>query len=319
MTRPHQRIDLRVDVSSATGIPGAETAVTAHLGAEPNEAVVFAFPGRGYQRGYYDLGLAGGYSQAEHHLSRGIDLVACDHLGVGDSTIPDLTALTMEQLAAANDATVRDVISRLGDGSLDGGHTRRPRRIVGFGQSMGGCLLTVQQALHRSFDAVALLGWSGRQTVLPVPPGAPPLPVPGVSRGADPATYPPRAYGAEDLRYAYHWEDVPDSIAIPDAAWAARAGSGELPAWRSATGPEVSRTMLSAGVVAAEAAAIDVPVFLGMGERDVCPDPRAEPAAYSGARDITLFIQPRAAHMHNFAGTRALLWDRLAAWIEGLG
>jgi pimeloyl-ACP methyl ester carboxylesterase len=319
VTTLHRRIDLRIDVASASGIAGAETAVTAHLPAGRARAVVFAFPGRGYGRGYYDLGLEGGYSQAEHHAARGIALIACDHLGVGESSIPDLNALTMEQVAAANDATVRAVVTRLRDGSLSGGDALDPRRLVGVGQSMGGCLLTVQQALHRTFDAVALLGWSGRQTVLPVPPGAPPLRQPGVGRGADPATYPPRTYGAADLRYAYHWEDVPDSIAVPDTEWAARAGSGTMPAWRSATGPEVSRTMLSAGVVAAEAAAIDVPVFLGVGERDVCPEPRAEPAAYPAADHITLFIQPRAAHMHNFAGTRRLLWDRLAAWIEGLG
>ena len=33
-------------------------------------------------------------------------------------------------------------------------------------------------------------------------------------------------------------------------------------------------------VVAEEAAAVDVPVFIGVGERDVCPDPWAEPASY---------------------------------------
>jgi alpha-beta hydrolase superfamily lysophospholipase len=295
MTPSQRKVELRVDVAEAAGIPGAETAVTAHLPGGPPRAVVFAFPGRGYARSYYDLQLTGGYSEAEHHLGRGVALIACDHLGVGDSTIPDLTALTMAQVAAANDATVKGALAQLGLG--------RPARLVGAGQSMGGCLLTVQQAGHRTFDAVALLGWSGIQTVLPLPPDV----------------EPPASRSAELMRYAYHWEDVPDAIAVPDAEWAARRGAGPDTPWRSATGPEVSRRMLERGIVAAEAAAIDVPVFLGIAERDVCPDPLAEPSAYRSATDVTLFIQPRAAHMHNFAGTRALLWDRLAAWIDGLG
>jgi hypothetical protein len=212
---------------------------------------------------------------------------------VGESTIPDLLALTLVQLAAVNHATVQSVLGRFRDGSLPLPlEPPGPLPVVGAGQSMGGCLLTVQQGRHRTFDAVAILGWSGLQTVLPAPPGGPPLPVPGVGRDADPRTYPRRTYTAADLRYAYHWEDVPGAIAGQDAEWAARAGTGDVPSWRSVTGPEVSRTMLAAGVVAEEAAAIHVPVFLGMGERDVCPDPHAEPAAYRAYGGVPLFVQP---------------------------
>ena len=293
MEAEHRRIEVRVDVSRAAGLDGVETAATIHLPAETPRALVFAFPGRGYARAYYDLGLAGGYSQAAHHTARGLAVIACDHLGVGESSLPDLTRLTMEQLAAANHATVESILDRLRAGSLSEGlDPIRPRLVVGIGQSMGGCLLTVQQARNRTFDAVAILGWSGHQTVLPVPPGALPLQVPGVGRGADPSTYPPRTNTAADLRYAYHWEDVPESIAVPDTEWAVGNGSGTMPAWRSSTGPEVSRTMLSPGVVAEEAAAIAAPIFLGVAERDVCPNPRGEPSAYRSARDITLFIQP---------------------------
>ena len=68
----------------------------------------------------------------------------------------------------------------------------------------------------------------------------------------------------------------------------------------------------------AEAAAVSVPVFVGVGERDVCPDPRAEPRAYANSADITVHIVPRMAHMHNFAGTRELLWARLEHWTRGI-
>jgi hypothetical protein len=59
-------------------------------------------------------------------------------------------------------------------------------------------------------------------------------------------------------------------------------------------------------------------VFVANGEIDVCPDPRAEPAAYGSSGDITTFVLPRSSHMHNFAGTRALLWERLGAWAHAL-
>ena len=47
--------------------------------------VMFALPGGGYSRGYFDLHFPGhdGYSQAEHHVARGAVFVAMDHLGVG--------------------------------------------------------------------------------------------------------------------------------------------------------------------------------------------------------------------------------------------
>jgi pimeloyl-ACP methyl ester carboxylesterase len=69
-------------------------------------------------------------------------------------------------------------------------------------------------------------------------------------------------------------------------------------------------------VVAHEAAQIDVPVLVAVGERDVSPDPWAEPGAYRSSTDITLYVAPAMAHAHNFAGTRELLWDRIAAWAK---
>jgi hypothetical protein len=61
-----------------------------------------------------------------------------------------------------------------------------------------------------------------------------------------------------------------------------------------------------------------VPVLTAHGETDVCPDPRAEPAAYRASSDITTYVLPRSAHMHNLAGTRELLWNRLESWIDAV-
>jgi hypothetical protein len=70
------------------------------------------------------------------------------------------------------------------------------------------------------------------------------------------------------------------------------------------------------GVVAAETAVIDVPVLLATGERDVCGAPIDELATFTSATDIASFVAPRMAHMHNFAGTRALIWRRTDAFIQ---
>src|SRR5690606_10262756 len=84
--------------------------------------------------------------------------------------------------------------------------------------------------------------------------------------------------------------------------------------WGSATVPPCAITMMSPGAIAAEAAAVEVPVFVGVGERDTCPDPHAEPSAFRRSRDVTVCIVPAMAHMHNFAGTRQQLWERLQRW-----
>jgi len=78
--------------------------------------------------------------------------------------------------------------------------------------------------------------------------------------------------------------------------------------------PVCARLMMTPRYVAQEAAAIDVPVLIAAGERDVVPDPHAEPGAFESSPDVSLYVVPGMAHMHNFATTRRLLCDRIAAW-----
>jgi hypothetical protein len=59
-----------------------------------------------------------------------------------------------------------------------------------------------------------------------------------------------------------------------------------------------------------------------MGECDVVADPPGEPRAYRSAASVDLYVCPRMGHMHNFVGTRELLWRRIetwAAWVEAAG
>ena len=295
------RAEHRIEVDN--GLTTAVTVIAApEVATLDRPIVVFAFPGGGYGRRYFDLqidglGASGSYSQAEHHAARGLIVVTCDHLGCGESD--GAPALPLERITAANAATAAEMRRRLADGKAAPGLAPVPDPLaIGIGQSLGGCFTIVAQGRHRCFDAVAILGYSAHHTVVPVPPGTA-----------------PGTFSLDVARYAWHWDDVPKELVerdVPD--YAAPHDGSPLPPWRSATIPEIAVDLLNPGYVAADAAAIDVPVLVAAGERDVVPDLHAEPAAYRSARDVTLYRQPRAAHMHNFAGTRAMLWDRLASW-----
>ncbi len=321
-----QKVDLRIDVSTAAalGVP-IKLAATAFLPEtlRPGRPViVFAVPGGGYARGYFDMHFDGheGYSQAEHHCAKGLVLVAIDHVGVGDSSQPEPAAIRLETLAATHDAAARKICALFAEGAV---HPALPKLasplLVGIGQSMGGCVTILAQGLHATFDAIAPLGYSAIHTFLPHRTSeeseAGVRVYAEVSRGS--ATRPVSEYGQDDYVYPFHWEDVPADIlaADMDGGFPLRTTA---PPFGSLTIPPCAVEMMVPGVVASEAAAVRVPVFAGNGERDVCVDPRAEPAAYRGTNDITTVIIPRMAHMHNFAGTRQKLWNRLLWWITGL-
>jgi pimeloyl-ACP methyl ester carboxylesterase len=315
--------DVTVDVTDAVDLPGPlHTAVTVFASrAQPKEGAVvaFGFPGGGYNRQYFDLDLPidGNFSEARWHAARGWIYVACDHLAVGGSTKPaDLGTLTFETVAAANDATVRTVVARLEQGTLVDGLAPIPVATrLGFGQSMGGCLTIVAQGHHGTFDGIGILGYSAIHTVMPQQGGEPSRqlePERGTQiAGLEDST----AVLADSFAYAFHWPDVPTAVVEHDLSTFPLRQGPDVPAWgRDATPPPMAVTMLSPGAVRDEAAVIEVPVLVVAGERDVVPDPRAEPSAYRSSLDLTVLVVPRMAHMHNFAGTREVFWRNAHAW-----
>ena len=130
------------------------------------------------------------------------------------------------------------------------------------------------------------------------------------------------ANGLDSPRRSFFFgPEVPEEIVERDLArppGASRVGSAEP--WGGSYlpgGPNVrtDRSPLGVGTVAAEAARITVPVFVGTGEVDVVADLHAEAVGYPACRDLTLCAFPGMRHMHNFAGTRRALWRRLHAWV----
>jgi alpha-beta hydrolase superfamily lysophospholipase len=282
---------------------GLHTAVTLVSPAEPDGTLLFAFPGGGYNRRYYDLAIPGGYSQAQWHAARGWTVACCDHLGVGDSSLPDPEALGFDELADANRATVDAVRERL---QLSG-------PVLGAGQSMGGCLLIRQQAKYRSFDAIAVLGFSAFHTVLPMPDGGYDMPE-GLPL-EEAVTHMTKALTS----YAFHFPDEPSWLVAEDVDGYPLRPGGNVPTWASAAVPPAAVSMLEPGIVAEQAAAIDVPVLIVAAEIDVNPDLAAESAAYPNAPSVETMRLDGAAHMHNFANSREVLWQRIHVWGQALG
>jgi alpha-beta hydrolase superfamily lysophospholipase len=301
-------------------------AVTLHL-PDPSTlpdvpVAIFACPGGGYSRQYYDLSFEGhcGYSEAKWHAERGTIHIAIDHVGVGESTIPDLPQISFQMLAATHDACVRDIADRLRAGTLGQGFPAVDAFLVGMGQSMGGGVTILAQGRFATFDAIAPCGVSAIHTALPqADEGAFEHGVrrfDAVAEGRV-TSHVDHDHDGVDYRYAFHWDDVPADIVEADMAggFPVRVSA---PSFGSLTIPHCAVTMMLPGAFSADAARVAVPVLVANGERDTCPVPHAEAAAYPASRDVTVFVVPRMAHMHNFASTRVVLWQRLEAWSKTL-
>jgi len=195
----------------------------------------------------------------------------------------------------------------------------------------------VQQGRYHCYDGIGVLGFSPLRTLPPTAPGTPPLTLPWFPRDTMPsegivtnapaladaeATAAADATGVPEpapdvidaMAWGFHYDDVDRAVVRRDLEdYPAR--HGDLPAWGSATIPmTVALWCVSPGSVLTEAAAIRSPVLVALGERDVLVDPRGDVRAYESASSVDYFVCPKMAHMHNFAGTRELLWRRIETW-----
>ncbi len=194
-------------------------------------------------------------------------------------------------------------------------------------------MTVVQQGRFHCYDGIGVLGFSAVHTHPPVRPGETQIVAPWLSRDrllTQPMTVLNLAQVMEAERRAFEgtqiqdhgipmswgffYDDV-DSALISSDLSDFPTRNGTVPVWGSATLPlAVAASCLTPGVIASEAAAVTVPVLVAFGERDICADPKGEPRAYFSARSVDLFICPRMGHMHNFASTRELFWERIQSW-----
>ena len=310
-------VNLRIDAD--VDLPGEDKLnLAAEIWLPPSGAANAAFvclPGGGMNRRFYNLEpdeTDDSFSFAQQMAKRGFISVLIDHLGIGESDRPeDGYALTPEILTWANAGAARYIINGLRKGSL--GTQAMPNLVsIGVGHSMGAMLTVLQQAGYHQHDALVLLGFGTRGLPDYLKPEAREL-------AADPAKV-----RAELVRLARDFFSVP----YPRITRGPRGGSTDLygagnvdprgvEAIKAAIEPILPvpafMSMLP-GNVAPEAAQIDVPVFLGIGEKDLVGPPQDVPAAFSGSPAVTLHILPGAGHSHFLFPARTELFDKVAGW-----
>lgn len=307
---PVRSYELDLDVTASLPFVSSATTLRATVwAAEGPRAVLVCWPGGSYSRTYWDFQVAGrdGYSFAEHMVHRGFSVVTVDPLGVGDSSRPaDVDLVTLETMTDAATETVRQLRELLAPDGVP---------VIGIGHSLGGCLTLVEQARHGSYDAVANLGFTHGAKPILAPDSAEDGPEPeAVAVAVEHA----KAFfgGRWDDGYALaprepnhawlHDPDVPADVIAEDdrraSAWPRQSYVGALLAGHSAS----------------YAKNVSSPVFVAFGEHDVPEHPHDDIGYYEASGDVTLMVLPASAHCHNFAGTRARLWDRLADWAGGI-
>lgn len=311
------RASLRLEAGVA--LPGEgplELAVEVFAPREPLPIAFVCLPGGAMTRRYFDLqaGDDDSYSFARQMAARGFTSVLVDHLGVGESSRPtDSYALSAELLAAANGYVTEQVLDKLRNGYINKEIAPISKvRSVGVGHSMGAMLTILQQAEFGQHAGIAVLGFSTRG-----------LPEYLSAEAREVARDPVAARRAAPLlARAMFREDYPaigrseDGAALYAGANAERGGVEAIKAARERLLPVPAFQSMLPGNVAPEAARIDVPVFVGLGERDMAGPPLEAPKAFSGSPAVSFHLLPQAGHSHFLFPARAGLFDALAAWAQ---
>ena len=309
----------RVEIDVRSVAPAGARRVVADVFAPPGtasgdsgtsspHAVLCCIPGGGMSRGYFDLPVPAGvpgWSMAEHLAARGFVVVTLDPPGVGESDQPDDGyALTPEVVADVNAAAFAQILSP----------PLVPEGVaaIGVGHSAGAALVVYQQARHRSFAGVALLGFGA---------GGLPSHLTEAERryAGDPDGLRPALPGLAGARFG-------EPLPVGSTGSSALLVHGTVPDVARRALQDTSTTMLALvglscmipGSCTGELAAIDVPVFLGSGEHDISGDPEDLVRALPAAPSISSVVLDGSGHNHNVAPDRVRLWDRLGDWARNV-
>jgi pimeloyl-ACP methyl ester carboxylesterase len=304
-------LSLTLDVTAALPPPVAGDSAR-HIAAwiflpEPGRitsrpTMVTLLHGGTYDKRYWHCCIAGddSYSAAEFLRDQGHVVVLLDHLGIGESSHETEQVTRHRAAAASHNATIQ-IRDMLRAGTLREGFPPLPEIVcIGGGHSMGAMLLITQQAIHRTFDLAMVLGYSAFGSHIQVDGKMTSL-HPG---DLDPGQPVYLSLDRKPFRHMFHWDDVSadvidfdDTLCVP-VPYAL-----------------VTQSLME-GIVREDAAAINVPLYICFGERDVSPDPYAEPGYYRSSPDIHLHILPHSGHCHTFASSRGELFKRMDGWIR---
>ena len=309
----HRRIELGALLPHEDSLAiAADIFLPTQVPAQP--LALFCLPGGGMNRHYFHLLGEGAFSFAEHLTAQGFIVVTLDHLGVGDSSRPrDGFALTPDLLARANAQAVAVIREELRTG-LPHQAALPQLRSVGIGHSMGAMLTVMQQAHHGGHAALGVFGFGTRGLASALSPeelafaGDPQGARDNVVRlarlrGPDPYPLVPRSAQGREL-FAGETADRRGVEALQRARASLLLTAGEF--------------SMIPGSCAPECAAVDTPVLLVFGDRDMAGPPHEAPASYPRSPEVTLLVLPATGHAHFLFPARAQLFERVAKWCHAL-
>lgn len=304
---------------SLKGEKPLEVEASLWLPAKPQSApaVLVCLAGGNMNRRYFDLRPEDGddsFSFAAQMTRQGFIVAALDHLGLGGSTKPKSGyALTPELLTQANTNATATLLDVLHGGTLDTTvPSLRGLRSIGVGHSMGAMMTVLQQASAKQHSAIALLGFSTR--------GLPEY-LPAEVRDMTPEHQRARLVELAKAMFVVPYPVIKPAANGAELYGSAKAEARGIAALKAATDcllPVPAYMSMLPGNVAPEARQIDVPLFLGLGERDMAGPPEQIPAAFAGSPAVTLYVQPEAGHSHFLFPTRLELFSRLGAWAKSV-
>ncbi len=312
----HLKLDTGIELPGEAPL---QIGASVWLPAQPVQAIalLLCLPGGNMNRRYYDLRPDDGdesFSFAAQMTARGYIVAALDHLGLGDSSKPeDGWQLTPELLVQANAKATAELQTRLREGRLaEEVPALPPLRSIGVGHSMGAMLTILQQQLARQHVALALLGFSTR--------GLPEYAPPAVKDATDPLALRPQLVELARRMFGTPYPVIHSANRSGNNSelfGSKRADSKGVAALKAATDcmlPVPALMSMVPGNVAPEAASIDVPLFLGLGARDMVGPTHQVPAAFPRCADLSFLVLPETGHSHFLFPTRMQLFERLALW-----
>ena len=289
----------------------AEIFPPAQLTSPP--VVLVCLPGGGMNRRYYDLQADDdSFSFARQMTARGFIVVVLEHLGVGDSSRPaDSYALTAERITQANTEATDAVLQQLREGSLLPQFGPLPTlRSIGVGHSMGAMFTITQQAAQQQHVAIAVLGFSTRGLPEYVSPKV-------IELSKEPALIRAQVAARARKMFVADYPEIKPSPAANSIFAGNKADPRGVEAIKAARAPLLPVPAFFSMVpnnVGPETAQVAVPVFIGVGDKDMVGPPHLVPAAFTASHDVTLYVQPGAGHSHFLFASRTQLFQRLADW-----
>lgn len=311
---------LRVPTAVVVGSePPLQIAVSLHVPqtlAQP-ALVLCCVPGGGMNRGYYDLLTAEGdtrASLARQMAARGMLVMTLDPPGIGDSDKPaDGYLLSPALIAQALGEAMDAVLAQLREGHVVPGLAALPAlRSVGLGHSMGGLLTILSQAQRARHAALVVLGFATAGLPQFMTSSAKALIGDRAAIDAQLEALSRKMFGnvqyPRPMKAANGAELYGSSTAEPDVVAALKpCVEGIL--------PQPAQLALFPGNVAAEAAAVDVPVYIGVGDRDMTGKAEDIPAAFTASPAVHLQVLPQTGHSHFLFPSRSVLFDDIAHWL----